>query len=279
MGIDINPVLDFARQIGTTNTIGRIIFLVISLAVLAIALKPYFDYWVKNHSTNHRSPRREQRAIIDDPVKENLAINLVVDSILAHALENLGADRAYVLQFHNGIILSSGISAERISITNEMDKNGIAETGFQRQPYSIQYFYKLMARIMDGDTYVGDCTDLDVELQHIMERSGAKQVIFKIMKGVVNNTRIIGILGLSSLHGFNFDKLTDEVESKIANLALQTSGIIAGSYGVCKLCNKVKTCPKKKRDKNVKNNCLSYMPITLDPAKARSVISDGEINE
>ena len=75
------------------------------------------------------------------PVSEDTAHSANVYTALAYTMEEMGADRAYVLEFHNGGHYYSGRGQQKFSCTHEIAEEGISKECDQSQEHRVSNYH------------------------------------------------------------------------------------------------------------------------------------------
>ena len=111
-------------------------------------------------------------------------------------MEEMGADRAYVFQFHNGGHYISGRSQQKFSCTHEAVTRGISREAEFSQNYIVSNYHTYIDEmIMNGRLSFTDQDEVnDHAFSTLMKTKGIKS-IYNIPIKTLNN-QIIGILGV-----------------------------------------------------------------------------------
>ena len=76
-----------------------------------------------------------------DPITEETKHNENVYTALNYTLEEMGADRAYVLEFHNGINYFSGRGQQKFSCSYEIVQEGISAECHNSQDHRVSNYH------------------------------------------------------------------------------------------------------------------------------------------
>lgn len=120
-----------------------------------------------------------------------------VVAALEYVLEETEADRAYVLEFHNGEHYFSGRSQQKVSCTYEVVSEGISAECHKIQNIRTSNFHGLIKCIADEKTFA--CPNLeeyteDITFKSFLESKGVKSIFARPIKTL--NGRILGVIGL-----------------------------------------------------------------------------------
>lgn len=135
--------------------------------------------------------RKKRDAIVDETLQ-----NANVYTALEYLLSVSGADRAYVMEFHNGEHYFSGRGQQKFSCTYEVVNEGISAEFSHSQNHRISNFHHYVNEVVN---------DAKFEYTHIPEiKDNAFKTLLK-SKGVSSilnvplktlNGKVIGILGI-----------------------------------------------------------------------------------
>ena len=155
-----------------------------------------------------------------DPSQHN---NVV--TALNYVMGETEADRAYVLEFHNGEHYFSGKSQQKLSCTYEVVSEGISSECQQLQNIRTSNFHGLIKDIAQEKTFA--CQEVeqyseDITLKSFFQSKGVKSIFARPIKTL--NGRILGIIVLEYVK----EKRTwsDEAEEFIKKQARVVSGYL-----------------------------------------------------
>ena len=131
-----------------------------------------------------------------DPVVEDTAQSTNVYTALNFALEELNADRAYVLQFHNGGHYYSGRGQQKFSCTHESVVEGISHECSFSQEHRVSNYHAYISEMLENEGfYYHNIEDIeDVAFEALLKRKGVKSIYNVPIKTL--SGKIIGILGV-----------------------------------------------------------------------------------
>lgn len=129
-------------------------------------------------------------------IKDSIEIGNKVDKILDALLEDTGADRAYVFQFHNGSYFYTGNSIDKMTNTHEKVVTGVSHEQLKYRDVITAPFRYFVENILKNKVY--SCDDPD-EIPHYNTRlmivdRGVKS--FKIVKMADSLNRLVGFVGI-----------------------------------------------------------------------------------
>lgn len=142
----------------------------------------------RKHSKNKINSR--------DPILNETENNENIYTALDFVMKEMGADRAYILQFHNGGYYISGRSQQKFSCTHEMVENGISRECEFSQNHIVSNFHEYINELTSSGkfAYLEAEVTKDHSFAMMMKQKGIKS-IYNIPIKTLNNT-VIGILGV-----------------------------------------------------------------------------------
>jgi len=131
-----------------------------------------------------------------DPIVEDAAQSTNVYTALNYAVDTLGADRAYVFQFHNGGHYYSGRGQQKFSCTHEVVGQGISAEHINSQNHRVSAYHSYISELIDNGLFVhSKIEDIkDSAFLRLIEKKGVKSILNVPIKTL--NGKIIGILGV-----------------------------------------------------------------------------------
>ncbi len=139
---------------------------------------------------------RQSRKNKCDPIREDAAQSANVYAALEYTLGELGADRSYVLQFHNGGHYYSGRGQQKFSCTHEVVDEGISTEHINSQDHRISTCHSYIHELIEGEKFLyEDINEIkDSGFLRILDHKGVKSIVNVPIKTL--NGKIIGILGV-----------------------------------------------------------------------------------
>ena len=130
------------------------------------------------------------------PVKEESAHNENVYTALHNILEKMEADRAYVLEFHNGGHYLSGRGQQKFSCSHEAVEEGISAECQVSQDYRTSNYHSYISELIETGRFAySDIEGMPHQsFRALLEEKGVKSIYnvpIKTMDG-----KIIGVLGV-----------------------------------------------------------------------------------
>ena len=157
------------------------------LGALITASATLFSVWL-----GHRYYKRRRR----DPVVDENAQNSNVYAALEFTMDKMRADRAYVLEFHNGGHYYSGRGQQKFSSTHEITRKGITHECTNSQEHRVSNFHSYITELIEKKKFT--YLDLDKIRDHafagLLENAGVLSICNVPIKTL--NGKIIGILGV-----------------------------------------------------------------------------------
>jgi len=129
-------------------------------------------------------------------LEEEMKQNTNVYTALEYTLEEAGADRAYVFEFHNGDHYFSGRGQQKFSCTYEVVKEGISAESSQSQNYRVSNFHHYIKSLIGEGHFSHDNLDSieDYGLIKLLDHKGVQSIYNVPLKTL--NGKIIGLVGL-----------------------------------------------------------------------------------
>lgn len=161
----------------------------IIVALITAVFGPVAVEWAKNYFG-----KKKEKV---NPVNEAIRMNALVDEQLDYIMEELGCDRIWVAQFHNGgHFYPTGKSIQKFSIFYEQttpDSPSIQHT-FQNVPVSL--FPKAMAQLYkEGELAVYDMSEEDFDLKGFASPYGTESFYMIALDDL--HDRFIGVVNVS----------------------------------------------------------------------------------
>ena len=130
------------------------------------------------------------------PVTKDTNQSANVYTALKYTLEEMGADRAYVLEFHNGGNYYSGRGQQKFSCTHEVALGGISRECNNSQDHRVSNYYEYINEMIQNKQfkYINVRDVKDQSFLKLINRSGIESIYNMPIKTL--NGKIIGILGV-----------------------------------------------------------------------------------
>lgn len=158
-----------------------------------------------------------------DPVQDSLENNILVENKVERIKEEFGADRVYILQFHNGgQFFPSGKSMKKFSMFYESINPSISSLTNQFQNIPISLFSRSLDQLAKNDSIViPDFSDNNSEtygLKYIAEENNNKSSYLFSIKSI--DGKFVGVLGI------NYTEIATTLNSsQINHLAVEATAI------------------------------------------------------
>lgn len=142
-----------------------------------------------------RKHKRDKEKTIN-PILSETQNNENIYTALDFVMQEMNADRAYILQFHNGGYYMSGRSQQKFSCTHEMVAKGISRECEFSKNHIVSNFHQYINELITNEkfAYLDSEEVPDHTFAMMMENKGIKS-IYNIPIKTLNNT-VIGILGV-----------------------------------------------------------------------------------
>jgi len=146
-----------------------------------------------------------------DPIQEETKHNENVYTALNYTLEEMEADRAYVLEFHNGINYFSGRGQQKFSCSYEIVQEGISAECHNSQDHRVSNYHHYISELVENAKF--QHSNIDNMNDHVfaglLQHKGVKSIYNVPIKTL--NGKIIGILGVDYVKSIGGeDHFTDE---------------------------------------------------------------------
>lgn len=131
-----------------------------------------------------------------DPIIDEHKNSENIYTALNFVMDEMGADRAYIFQFHNGSYYISGRSQQKFSCSHETVTKGISREAEFSQNYIISNYHTYIDELVNnGEFCFTDPSEVeDHAFASLMQTKGIKSIYNIPIKTL--NGRIIGILGV-----------------------------------------------------------------------------------
>ena len=139
-----------------------------------------------------------------DPVTEAVKNNILIEFKLEQILKEFEADRAYIIQFHNGgNIYPSGKSIPKFSVFYENVKPGMCGVRDKFQNIPVSIFGKFFNYLTENDITcfpdIRKSTQQDVELKGLTRDTDAKSAYIAAIKSIDN--KFMGVIAIDYIKG------------------------------------------------------------------------------
>tara|TARA_R100000808_G_scaffold25056_1_gene61033 strand:+ start:2297 stop:2905 length:609 start_codon:yes stop_codon:yes gene_type:complete len=140
----------------------------------------------------HRLTCEDHCEVLEKEMKQNANVY----TALQFTLEESGADRAYVLEFHNGEHYFSGRGQQKFSCTYEVVREGISAEAGKSQNYRVSNFHNYINTLVQDGVFAHSELETieDYGFSKLLEQKGVQSIYNVSLKTL--NGKIIGILGL-----------------------------------------------------------------------------------
>ena len=136
-----------------------------------------------------------------DCIVRETAQNANVYTALQYALEEMKADRAYIMEFHNGDAYFSGRGQQKFSCTHEVVEEGISSECELSQNHRVSnYHHYINKMISEGSYFFQDVEEIEEQtFYQMIHRKGIKSIYNVPIKTL--SGKIVGILGVDYVKG------------------------------------------------------------------------------
>ena len=145
-----------------------------------------------------------EKKIENDPVKEDINNNVLIQQMLNNLMLKYGADRGYIFQFHNTIKYYDGSHRNHQSMTFEVCQNGISKEAMQLQNIAVSLFPVFLQEVLLERMNYKDINDIKEETTKInLKNQGIKSIY---IAPYFKNGNFVAYIGI------DFVKKANEVE-------------------------------------------------------------------
>lgn len=142
-----------------------------------------------------------------DPILSETQNNENIYTALDYLMGQMGADRAYIMQFHNGSYYVSGRSQQKFSCTHEIVLPGISREYEFSKNHIVSNFHDYINKLINEGSFA--YSDIESAPDHafvMMAQDKGVRSIYNVPIKTLNDT-VIGILGVDYVKG-NVDQCT-----------------------------------------------------------------------
>lgn len=151
--------------------------------------------------------------------------NANVYTALQYIMEQMNADRGYILEFHNGEIYFSGRGQQKFSCTHEIVEEGISPESHNSQNHRVSNYHTYVNEIVTNGNFIYD------DIRNIKDQAFYQMIKRKGIQSIYNvpiktlDGKIIGILGVDYVKG----QMPDEAHGEeVNNFMRRQARTIAG---------------------------------------------------
>jgi hypothetical protein len=145
-----------------------------------------------------------EKKIENDPVKEDINNNVIIQQMLNNLMLKYGADRGYIFQFHNTIKYYDGSHRNHQSMTFEVCQNGISKEAMQLQNIAVSLFPVFLQEVLLERMNYKDIDEIKEETTKInLKNQGIKSIY---IAPYFKNGNFVAYIGI------DFVKKANEVE-------------------------------------------------------------------
>lgn len=129
-------------------------------------------------------------------IREEIEAAEKVNKVLIKLIEDTGADRAYVFQFHNGDYFYTGNSIDKMTNTHEVTAKGISREQLSSMGLMVAPYRGIVSGMLNNDIYsIEDIEeDQSYNTKTFFSERGAQSVYLRIMYDTYKKP--VGFIGL-----------------------------------------------------------------------------------
>jgi len=152
-----------------------------------------------------------RKKISKDCLVRETAQNANVYTALDYIMGEMSADRAYIMEFHNGDSYFSGRGQQKYSCTHEVVEEGVSSECELSQNHRVSNYHHYISTLVDEQKFAYQNIESieDNAFHQMLKRKGVQSIYNVPIKTL--NGKIIGILGLDYVKGeMTGNSLSDE---------------------------------------------------------------------
>lgn len=183
-------LIELLKKYGPLRMVGAVVFFVFFSWMTYIAINPsiVFEKYEKYVTEVHNAS-----------VDYRLESSPMIRTYLNQLALNTGAERAYILEFHNGKSNPSGLQWQYGDLTFINDGTDDISDEIQNISLSRYNFANIIHDKGYWAGYLEELSDLDERFYNRLRVNGGKYFVFQVIYG--SNMREIGILGVTFMEG------------------------------------------------------------------------------
>lgn len=204
----LGKMLALMTKYGVWNIIKALI-LIVSFAIAMYSITHIDDLVQRAFIEQNENNLSHHDAVM----KHRNEIKPKVDGLLEDVLDNINADRVFVLEFHNGTNNLSGLPFMYGEITYEVCRKGVEPVGDDYGTISLSRF-SLPYHMNNYNYFIGSIDSLetmDVKLSYRMRSNNASYVCISNMYGVYNNIGYVGATYVNGNEPAAYENIVDEL--------------------------------------------------------------------
>jgi hypothetical protein len=183
----------------------------IAVAFITGVLGPILILFVRNILLEKSAP---------DKLKEAVLNANIINDILDDLLDKYGADRAWIIQFHNGgKYYPTGKSIQKFSMLYETVSNSAYSIKLSLQNIPVNLFSRPLTEILEKDyIYIPDYKDKTIATYGLKDIAHNYNSKSGYMVGIKNGEKLIAVLGIGYINS-----VTTLSDSQLFQLRLDSS--------------------------------------------------------
>lgn len=248
--MDILAIIDKLIKLGESDSgssrvVTYILVFLIGLLSLQTTIDTISKVWkiIKSWRKSGDSDEAKTSVAKSNDIRNRLIIDSAVYNVLKDAVEYEKINRSILFQFHNGVVMKSGMPFEYVVITHEAVSPGVAPSTLNGRHHDMRVFSELINQIIDGKVFISETESFGDPLRTIFHENGDVRICVKMICDILNSDTILGFLMYSNTKSGEF---RSDIDDSITQASDRISGILSNTWGRCEFCDKNKTCKLKK---------------------------------
>lgn len=264
--MDPIAVIDKLTALGSSggNSSGIMSILLVAI-VCILCIQTVVDIAVKTKNGlkslfNGGSKNEDSTAPKTNDIRTRLMIDDAVASVLNESITYENVNRAILFQFHNGVVMKSGMPFEYVVITHEATAPGVAASNLNGKHHDMRVFSELINKIIEGSICNSSTSEFSDPLSMIFKENGDMRICVKVITDILNPDSTLGFVMFSNT---KTDTFPDDIDESVTQTADRISGILSNIWGRCEYCKNQKGC-KQKKAMNGLERCSNMVPVEKD---------------
>jgi hypothetical protein len=156
-----------------------------------------------------------EKKIENDPVKEDINNNVLIQQMLNNLMVKYGADRGYIFQFHNTIKYYDGSHRNHQSMTFEVCSNGISREAQSLQNLAVSLYPVFLQDVLLDRMNYNNIEEIKEETTKInLKNQGIKSIY---ITPYFKNGKFVAYIGIDFVKKANEVKINKQEFKGIAN--------------------------------------------------------------
>lgn len=197
-------------------------------------------------------------------LKKRIHLDKTIEKLLTPLIDEFGASRVSLYQFHNHQKAISGYPFDFVVLTHEITANGVSPNTLLYEHNDIRIYAQMFDNIIiDDKEFIGTLDNVRNPIKQFLIDNGDKAFIAKPISEAIDQSIIIGCLVVTFR---DESAIPADIVKRINKPVNLISGILSNGWGMCNTCAKYKKHGKNKCTSS-DGWCLNYIPKLDDKPK------------